>query len=59
MDELDNAVSIDEYCYSHDIDDYDLYGQIMEGDNDEDDDCDIKFEQLFKLKINMFFIEYV
>ena len=44
MDELDNAVSIDEYCYRHDIDDYDLYGQIMEGDNDEDDDCDIKFE---------------
>ena len=44
MDELDNAVSIDEYCYFHDIDDYDLYGQIMEGDNDEDDDCDIKFE---------------
>ena len=35
MDELDNAVSIDEYCYSHDIDDYDLYGQIMEGDNDD------------------------
>ena len=44
MDELDNAVIIDEYCYSHDIDDYDLYGQIMEGDNDEDNDCDIKFE---------------
>lgn len=44
MDELDNAVEIDAFCYSHDIDDYDLYGQIMEGDNDEDDDCDIKFE---------------
>ena len=38
MDELNNAVEIDEYCYSHDID------QIMEGDNDEDDNCDIKFE---------------
>lgn len=44
MNEFDNAVSIDEYCYSHDIDDYDLYGQIMVGDNDEDDNCDIKFE---------------
>lgn len=44
MNEFDNAVSIDEYCYSHDIDDYDLHGQIMVGDNDEDDDCDIKFE---------------
>lgn len=44
MDELDNTVEIDAFCYSHDIDDYDLYGQIMEGDNDEDDDCDIKFE---------------
>ena len=30
MDELDNAVSIDASCYSHDIADYDLYGQIME-----------------------------
>lgn len=39
----DSSVEIDAYCVNHDIDDYDLYGEIMVGDNDEDD-CDILFE---------------
>jgi len=39
----DSSVEIDAYCVSHDIDDYDLYGEIMVGD-DEDDNCDIQFE---------------
>lgn len=40
----DYEIEVDAYTLTHDIDDYDLYGQIMEGDNDEEDDCDIKFE---------------
>lgn len=38
----DEAVEIDSYCATHDIDDYDLYGEIMVEDND--DDCNIIFE---------------
>lgn len=36
-----NAQEIDAYCASHDIDDYDLFGEIMVEDND---DCDIDFD---------------
>lgn len=28
-----NAQDIDAFCASHDIDDYDLFGEIMVGDN--------------------------
>ena len=42
-DYIDEAsVDIDTYCVNHDIDDYDLFGEIMVEDND--DDCDIEFE---------------
>lgn len=36
-----NAQEIDAYCATHDIDEYDLYGEIMVGDDDSD--CDIDF----------------
>ena len=30
-----NAQDIDAFCASHDIDDYDLFGEIMVGDDDD------------------------
>jgi hypothetical protein len=33
-----NAQAIDAFCVSHDIDDYDLFGEIMVGDNDSYDE---------------------
>ena len=42
-DYIDEAsVDIAAYSVNHDIDDYDLFGEIMVEDND--DDCDIEFE---------------
>lgn len=38
------SVEIDGYCLSNDVDDYDLYGEKMIGDNESDDDSDILFE---------------
>ena len=41
--DFDNAsMEIDQYCVNHDIDDYDLFGEIMVENNN--DDCDIEFE---------------
>lgn len=33
-----NAQDIDAFCASHDIDDYDLFGEIMVGDDDNYDE---------------------
>ena len=33
-----NAQDIDAFCTSHDIDDYDLFGEIMVGDDSSYDD---------------------
>lgn len=38
------AVEMDSYCINHDIDSYDLYGEIMVGDDRKDDDCGIDFD---------------
>lgn len=38
------SVEIDGYCLSNDVDDYDLYGEKMIGDNESDNDSDILFE---------------
>lgn len=38
------SVEIDSYCLSNDIDDYDLYGEKMIGDNDSENESDILFE---------------
>lgn len=37
-----NAQEIDSFCASHDVDDYDLFGEIMVGDDNSD--CDIDFD---------------
>lgn len=38
-------VEVDSYCVANDIDDYDLFGEIMVGDNESDNCCtDIIFE---------------
>lgn len=38
----ESSVEIDSFCATHDIDEYDLFGEIMVEDNN--DDCDIEFE---------------
>ena len=38
------AVKIDSDCYQDDFDGYDLFGEIMEDDNDSNIGDDIKFE---------------
>lgn len=38
------SVEIDSYYLSNDIDDYDLYGEKMIGDNDSENESDILFE---------------
>jgi len=40
-----NAQDIDQYCVTHDIDDYDLFGEIMAEDGDSSGfGDDIEFE---------------
>lgn len=38
------SVEIDGYCFNNDVDDYDLYGEKMIGDDDSDNESDILFE---------------
>ena len=38
------SVDVDSDCVTNDFDDYDLYGEIMEGNNNDDYGNDIKFE---------------
>jgi hypothetical protein len=38
------SVEIDSYCFNNDVDDYDLYGEKMIGDNDSENESDILFE---------------
>lgn len=38
------SVEIDGYCFNNDVDDYDLYGEKMIGDNDSENESDILFE---------------
>ena len=38
------SVNVDSDCVINDFDDYDLYGEIMEGNNNDDYGNDIKFE---------------
>ena len=40
----DFSVDVDSDCVTNDFDDYDLYGEIMEGDDREDYGDDIEFE---------------
>lgn len=45
MDSFDeNSVLIDSYLVNNDIDSYDLYAEHPIVDDNENDDCDIKFE---------------
>ena len=38
IEQEDNySVDIDSYTFAHDLDEYDLYGEIMEGDENDDD----------------------
>ena len=32
-----DAINVDSYCVNNDIDDYDLFGEIMVGDNCDDE----------------------
>lgn len=38
------SVDVDSDCITNDFDDYDLYGEIMEDNNNDDYGNDIKFE---------------
>ena len=38
------SVDVDSDCVTNDFDDYDLYGEIIEGNNNDDYGNDIKFE---------------
>ena len=38
------SVGVDSDCITEDFDNYDLYGEIMEGDNYDDYGNDIEFE---------------
>lgn len=38
------AVEMDSYCVNNDIDSYDLYGEIMIGDDRDDNDHGIDFD---------------
>lgn len=38
----ESSVDVDAFCVNHDIDDYDLYGEIMV--EDEKDDSNIQWE---------------
>ena len=40
----DFSVNVDSDCITDDFDNYDLYGEIMEGDDREDYGDDIEFE---------------
>ena len=40
----DFSVNVDSDCITEDFDNYDLYGEIMEGDNYDDYSNDIEFE---------------
>lgn len=42
-DALDGSIPVDEYCVTHDIDDYDLFGEKQIEESNEDND-DIIFE---------------
>lgn len=49
MGDIDNiyedcSVEIDGYCLNNDVDDYDLYGEKMIGDDDSNNESDILFE---------------
>lgn len=45
MDEFDNiAVEVDADCISQDFDDYDLFGERMIGDDEENDNDGILYE---------------
>lgn len=37
------SIDIDAYCVNHDIDDYDLFGEIMVEDNDDDSNIDFDY----------------
>ena len=43
-DSLDGSIPVDEYCVTHDIDDYDLFGEKQIEELNEDTDSDIIFE---------------